>query len=348
MAIEFTRETGEDNNRVGERQPQEEFVTDSAEWMGSAETPMLDVTDVRGLVEAAFEAPDIFVISDAIAPKSAAAPTDTTAAREQREAIRGPGKTHIRRAEEKDLDRLAEVDLMMFDSAYGEEPPSHAEVRDMLARRLENIKEGGTMLVCEVDGEINAFSTYFRTNKPWEDFTSWEHSTKNGTLDGIVEPDGKYLYAVNMTVTPRGSEVRAMQKVLANLFSSAMKEGIEYGYFVSRVPQLTKWLADNGIDYNTTDPEQLDALAEQYVGTTKESKKGKEEAYDYELRTYDRAGFERGKLVKGGFSDAESLNYGVAFKVDVPLAGKPKSVRWLAATGLSLAARSTKIAAKLF
>lgn len=260
-----------------------------------------------------------------------------------------PGKSHVRRAEERDLDRLAEIDLMMFDKAYGQDVPKHSEVKEMMARRLGNIKDGGGgMFVCEVDGEVNAFATYFRTNKPWEEFTTWEDTTNNGTLDGVVEPEGRYAYVVNMTVAPRASKVRGMQKVVANMFASAITEGLEYGYFVSRIPQLTQWMQEKGIDYTTRSPEELDALAAEYITTTTISRKGKEEPYDYELRTYLRSGFKEGSLVKGGFSDEESLNYGVTFRVDTPLTNLPRPFRRIAAAGLSLAARSTKLAGKLF
>lgn len=258
-------------------------------------------------------------------------------------------ETVIREAKETDLDQLVELDLLMFDKAYGSNMPSRDETRVMLSRRLHNIQGGGgKMVVCEVDGEVSAFATYFRTNKPWDEFTTWEDTTNDGTLDGAVHPDGKYAYVVNMTVAPKGSEVRGMQKILANLFADVMKKDVEYGYFVSRVPQLTEWLNSRGVDYTTTSDAELDELAQEYVNVTTRSRRGKEEPYDYELRTYGRAGFERGKLVKGGFSDEESLSYGMTFRADIPLYGKPRLLRHVAANGLRLAAKSTRIASKLF
>lgn len=257
-------------------------------------------------------------------------------------------KSRIRDAEERDLDALVELDLMMFDKSYGSSKPPVQEVRDMLARRMKNVADGrGKMVVCEVDGEVSGFGTYFRTNKPWDEFTTWEDSTNDGTLDGVTDPDGKYAYVVNMTVAPRGSSVRGMQKIMANLVADGLKEGIEYGYFVSRIPQLTEWLSSQGVDYKSATVEELDKWAEVYIDTKAVSKKGKEESIDYELRAYERFGFERGKLVKGGFSDEESLNYGVTFKAPVPLHNKPRFVRSTVALGLSTAARSTWVADKL-
>lgn len=257
-------------------------------------------------------------------------------------------KSRIRDAEERDLDALVELDLMMFDKSYGSSKPPAQEVRDMLAKRMENVADGrGKMVVCEVNGEVKGFGTYFRTNKPWDEFTTWEDSTNDGTLEGVTDPDGKYAYVVNMTVAPKGSEVRGMQKIMANLVADGLREGIEYGYFVSRVPQLTEWLSAQGVDYKEATIEELDTLAQTYIDTRAVSKKGKEESIDYELRAYERFGFERGKLVKGGFSDEESLNYGVTFKAPVPLHNKPKPIRKAVAFSLSTAARSTRIADKL-
>ncbi|MCA9332124.1 hypothetical protein KC968_04270 [Candidatus Saccharibacteria bacterium] len=258
-------------------------------------------------------------------------------------------KTIVRDAEENDLEELVDLDLLMFENAYGSNVPARNEVRDMLSRRLNNIQDaGGRMVVCEVDGVVSAFATYFRTNKPWDQFTTWEDTTNNGTLDGVVDPDGRYAYVVNMTVAPRGSGVRGMQKILANLFAGVMQTEVEYGYFVSRMPQLTQWMSSRGVEFTEATEPELDKLAAEYITTTKPGRKGKQESYDYELRTYDRAGFERGRLVKGGFSDEESLSYGVTYKADIPLHGKPKIIRSMAANLLRIAAKSTKIAGKLF
>ncbi len=257
-------------------------------------------------------------------------------------------KSRIRDAEERDLDRLVELDLMMFDKSYGSSKPPVHEVRDMLAKRMKNVADGrGKMIVCEVDGEVSGFGTYFRTNKPWEEFTTWEESTSDGTLEGVTDPEGKYAYVVNMTVAPKGSKVRGMQKIMANLVADGLKNGVEYGYFVSRIPQLTEWLSAQGIDYRSTSEDELDRWAAKYIDTRAISKKGKEEAIDYELRAYERLGFERGKLVKGGFSDEESLSYGVTYKAPVPFSSQPKFVRKMVAFALTTAARSTRIADKL-
>jgi hypothetical protein len=258
------------------------------------------------------------------------------------------GQSRIREATSEDLDRLAELDIMMFENAYGTEIPTHEESRSMLERRLSNVQNGaGHMMVCEVDGVVQGFGTYFRTDKSWEEFTSWEESTNNGTLDGVTNPEGKYAYVVNMTVAPGGSEVRGMQKILVNLMSRALEENLEYGYFVSRIPEFTKWLDAEGIDYTTLPTEDLDKKAEEYIGLTATSRRGKEEPIDYELRTYTRSGFDMGKLVNAGFSDHESLSYGVTFKAPIIGTGKPKILRKVMGRGMRAASKSTKLMSKI-
>lgn len=265
------------------------------------------------------------------------------------ESVQNHGKTHsvIRDATVADLDRLTELDLMMFDGAYGESVPDYDETREMFARRLANIGLGGHMLVCEVDGEVNGFGSYFRTDKPWEEFVSWEDSTNNGTLEGVVAPEGRYAYVPNMTVAPKASQVRGMQKIMVNLVGRAIYDGIDYGYFVSRVPELTKWLQSEGYDYRNMTIAELDKLALQYSLLKETSSRGKSEPMDYELRTYTRSGFEQGKLVKAGFSDKESLDYGVTFKAPIPFNRAPRPVRSAVKVGLSLAARSTVLMSKI-
>lgn len=267
------------------------------------------------------------------------------------ERKKGTTKTVVRDASIEDIGRLAEIDLLMFENAYGSGKPEVESVEEMLTHRLENVMgSNGAMIVCEVDGVIEGFATYFKTGKLWDDFKTWEDMTNEGTLDEVVDPESRYAYVANMTVTPKGSEQRAMQKIMARMFAEAIREDIIYGFFVSRIPQFTQWLNERGVDFKETAEEELDSLAHTYITETRVSPKNTEkvEPYDYELRTYQRAGFEMGKLVKGGFSDEESLNYGVTFKVPVPLAGKPKPIRHIAARALSAVSRSTTLASKLF
>jgi N-acetylglutamate synthase-like GNAT family acetyltransferase len=225
-------------------------------------------------------------------------------------------KVTIRKAEHSDIERLAEIDLARFRKAYGINPPTKEEVKDMLTRRLYNSPD--LMFVSELDGKVEGFITGFLTNKPMESFTTWEETTNNGTLDGVVDPEGKVMYIVNMTVNPNAAKKTGAEMLEASLMAYALEHGVDYGYFVSRMPQFKQWLKKKQVsDEMLKDEIKLDALAEEYAYSTKVVN-GKDVRTDLELRMYESAGFKLVKVVRGGFSDEASLDYGVACRVDVP------------------------------
>ncbi len=272
-------------------------------------------------------------------------------------------KVVMRAATVDDIDRLVELDLRMFKGAYGERPPTPTEVREMFYHRFANVQNGrGLMYVCEVDGRVEAFATYFKTKKSWEDFISWEESTGNGTLDRVTDPNGEYAYVVNLTVGPRGSAVRARERLTASMMAHVVKEGkIKQAHFVSRMPQFAKWLENQGIDYRNCTEEELDRIAQKYselrrpkyekrrgLKAVLQSSSPKLVPYDYELRMYESMGFERGKLVKGAFGDPESLNYGVLFRINIPGSRRSFIVRRPLAALFRFIGNHEKLAAKVF
>ena len=262
---------------------------------------------------------------------------------EQRERAKSVVKT--RAATPEDLDRIVELDLKMFRKAYGEELPSADSVRAMMASRLENVQNGGWMMVCEVDGKVEAFISAFRTNKAESSFVSWEDSTSNGTLDGVVDPDGRYVYISNMTVGAKASKFHGREMIMTRLFGEVIKEGgVEYGYFESRLPQFRGWLNRQGIDSSTLTKDDLDHLADTYASATEEQN-GKRQAVDFQVRMYENAGMERGTVVADAFQDPESLGYGIVFKAKVPQI--PKPFNKVAGGVLTFISRFPTIAAKI-
>lgn len=255
-------------------------------------------------------------------------------------------KIKTRLARPEDIDRLADIDLELFDKAYGAEKPSKQEVVDMLTRRLEN--GGDCMFVAEIGGRVEGFVSAFRTNKPSEKFSSWEESTNNGTLDGKVEPDGKYVYVTNMTIKPVASKAGAKEMLMANMFAYAIEAGIEYGYFESRMPMFKRWLdrqVKNGLEVG--DQEALDSIAEQYMDLKIQTGK----RYDPLLRMYEGFGYTIDRLVPDAFVDDASLGYGVICKAEVPpgsaMLKKIKPVRKAYAAALRLVAKSPTLIQKV-
>lgn len=267
-----------------------------------------------------------------------------TQAVEQKEAS-GEGAS-IRSAVEADIEQIVDLDLKMFRKAYGDKLPSRDEVKEMMTRRLQNLGQGGWMHICVVDGKVEGFITAFLTDKPQERFRSWEDSTNNGTLDGVVRPDGKYVYVANLTVAPQASRHKGRERLMANVFASAIgTTDAEYGYFESRIPRFSRWLNRQDINPSELDTATLDAYAQEYVNLTR-TVGGKNVAVDPQVRMYESAGMHRGVLVPDAFKDPESLDYGIVFKAPIPQV--PKPFKRLAKSALEIVAKSPKIAAKIF
>lgn len=215
-------------------------------------------------------------------------------------------KLNIRLARDDDIEKLAELDLKLFDKAYGKSLPDRVSVEEMLRKRLSNNPRG--MFVSETNGEITGFVSAFLTDKPLEQFKSWEDTTNNGTLEGRVVEDGKYLYVVNMTIDRESAKLGAVDILLAKLFALGIKEGANYGYFVSRMPYFKRWASKNGI----VNPSEEDAL------TYSESRNKRGKRIDPELGIYEKYGFKLGKPIKEAFQDEASLNFGVVCRADAP------------------------------
>lgn len=230
-----------------------------------------------------------------------------------------PPKVTVREANFDDIDRLADIDLLLFDKAYGTEKPEKQEVVDMLHQRLAN--NPGWMFVAEMNGQVEGFVTAFRTNVPLEDFVSWEHSTNNGTLEGKVDANGKYGYVANMTIKHEAVEQGAEDMLLANLFANGIAHGVEYAYFVSRMPHFKRWLEAN--DRLTTNEAELQSAAEEYLELRNEDGK----RYDPQVSMYESYGFKLKRMVPKAFEDDASMDYGVVFKAEIPPSPALKKIK---------------------
>lgn len=247
-------------------------------------------------------------------------------------------KLKVRHARIEDMEALADLDILLFDKAYGTEKPEKQEVIENFTARFNNAS--GWMFVGELDGEIAGFVTAFRTDKPIEDFVSWEESTNNGTLNERVVPDGKYVYVANMTIKHEAMVKGADSALLANLFANAIRDGVEYGYFIARMPHFKRWLEGQDIDLETAD---IQSYAEQYLELRSED--GKRQ--DPQLRMYEADGFKLKRMVANGFEDDASMNYGVIFQADIPYNKLTDRKRATVARALRLLAKKPKLLEKV-
>jgi hypothetical protein len=238
-------------------------------------------------------------------------------------------KPKVRTARLEDIERLVELDLRLFRKAYGQDLPPKAEVYEMLKKRYLNNPKW--MFVADLDGVIEGFVSAFPTNVSKDEFISWENSTANGTLDGKVNHDGKYAYVTNMTLSPKAVKSGAEEMLLGNLVAMSVAAGIEYGYFVSRIPLFKVWASQNNI--NLDDTEELKKAAEEYVEMRRPNGKRR----DPELGIYEELGYSLERTVENAFQDEASLDFGVVCKAEIPFKNKfsnIKSVR--AVTGLAV------------
>jgi hypothetical protein len=248
----------------------------------------------------------------------------------------------VRKATLDDIDRLADLDLLLFDKAYGEKQPPKEEIVAMLTKRYENNPDW--MFVAEMDGTVEGYVTAFRTSKSAEEFESWEESTAEGTLEGKVDPKGEYLYVANMTIKHEAVEQGAEERLLANLFAKGIGEGCRYGYFTGRMPHFKRWLDDQGIKPTAENKQQL---AEKYLELRREED-GKR--YDPQVRMYEQYGFKPQRMVADAFDDEASLNFGVVYKATPPLQNivrKIKPLRTLVGYSLRQLAKKPKILRKV-
>jgi len=258
----------------------------------------------------------------------------------------------VRQASVADVERLAEIDLLRYRKVYGDNPPAKEEVMHMFSRCITNAGPNWTY-VCEVDGTIEGLVNGFKTRKTMDDFVSWEDCTADGTLDNRVDPDGEYVYVANLTVNPRAMKLGGEDMLMANLVAQAIQEGVEYGYWCSRMPIFSAWIKRQ-IRQGKIGPEisaeALDDLANQYANSM-EVVDGNEVRTDYELRMYEELGFRMGRVVRDGFQDPPSMNYGVLFRADIPPKGimkRSKLVRYGMAGSLRAIAKHPKVLEKLF
>ncbi len=249
----------------------------------------------------------------------------------------------VRKAIATDIDRLADIDLLLFDKAYGTDKPAKEDIVATLTQRFANNPDW--MFVSEVNGVVEGFVSAFRTDVPAEDFQSWEHSTANGTLEGRVNPKGKYTYVTNMTIKHEAVELGAEEMLLANLFANSIRVGVEYGYFVARMPHFKRWVAEQEVA--VTD-ENKQELAEQYMNLRREDGKRS----DPQLRMYENFGYKLQRMVPDAFKDDASLDTGVIFKAAIPPANnvlkRVRPVRAVMAMALRRIAKNPKLLKKVF
>lgn len=263
-----------------------------------------------------------------------------------REKLKGNASFEVRNVDDADVRRLVEIDMERYENAYAENPTEASRVEEMMRERVANAREW--MWVFEMDGEVEGFITGQPTDLGVEDFASWEASTDNGRLTDTYNPLGKNLYVVNLTAMRKASKIGGHFQLIGALGEKTIRRGMDRAIFSSRMPGLRDWAEENNINWHEMAQEQLDELAVRYSQLTTEID-GQEALYDRQLRMYAESGFDLKRVVRDGFEDPESLNYGVVCDVENPVPGRfrYKPVNFLISKAFRLAAKKPELLDKL-
>lgn len=259
-------------------------------------------------------------------------------------------KLRTRLTTPEDLPRLGEIDARRHKQSYEEYGVMGQDIQRMLEKRLA--LAGEWMWTVEMDGQVEGWLTGQPTLGDLENFSSWEETTNNGTLEGVFDPEGSNVYVVNLTVSSRAARQGAHFHLMGELGKKVIETGKEYVVFASRIPGFKIWvrsqLAKGSKKIENLSPEELDRYAHIYCGLRVEEG-GKSYARDPELRLYENAGFERLRLVRNGYTDPSSLNYSYLMmaKNFIPETLRRKPVNWAVGKLFKIAARHPELMAKI-
>lgn len=221
----------------------------------------------------------------------------------------------VRLAQKQDIPAIAALDTSRYEDitpVYADDPTAMFEARLANAPKWFYVME-------DVDGTIVGILSTAPTTKSPDQFVSWNDSTANGTLEGVVEPKGKWLYVTALTTSEEVGRNGEEDRLIAYGLGATIRRGIGVAYFSGRMP---------GYHYHSEmSPRQY------YDAKDPDNPKL---ALDKQIRLYEGWGMKRIRLVKDGFAaDWKSAGYGVLFRYDLPFAHRPQC--WLAGSFLQLA-----------
>jgi hypothetical protein len=231
----------------------------------------------------------------------------------------------MREATVADVPALVDIDMVAFRSVYAHygmgEDELAADLINKFYGRMEILGDGWTEILFSRDERPLGFIMACPTSESPEDFVSWEHTTRNGTLDGTYDEDGNFLYVVSLSVLPEASNAGGQDMLMMNMIGNIVK-GDYHAYFESRLPGLKRWMMsrcrENGLKLDALNQEERDGFAEQYFESRIEID-GKKVPTDRLMRMYESMGCSFVKLAPDAYQDELSMNYGVVCQYDNPL-----------------------------
>ncbi|MFH1979205.1 MAG: hypothetical protein ABII97_02390 [Patescibacteria group bacterium] len=144
---------------------------------------------------------------------------------------------------------------------------------------------------------------------------SWAEITDNGFIKKTHQPNGSFIYGVNLSVLPTDRSAHLGELLISFAFTEAVKRNIKGVFLGARIPAFKR--------YKKKHPS---STAREYLLL-----KHRGVAYDPELRFYEKSGFQFLKVLPEYFPDPPSLNYGVLCYLKNPFFNNPirKIIAWL-------------------
>ncbi len=232
----------------------------------------------------------------------------------------------LRQYEEPDLEGLVMADLRAFRAVYRSQFTTREEMYEAVGatfkERYQRLDPRWTDVLTDEAGKIMGFLTMFPTNKPPQDFISWEETTDNGTLSESYDESGAYLYVASLTTVGEASSRNAQNMMLVSAMSKVIQSKKD-AYFVLRMPGLQKyvinWSRENEVCLESLSPATLLDLAVEYSEKTI-TQGDKEVVVDPVLRNAEKIGCKIIKVVPDAYQDPQSMNFGAvaSFESAVP------------------------------
>lgn len=214
-----------------------------------------------------------------------------------------PSQFTIQRMSEipvSDRPRMLDEVVIVEQEAWPEEIQAS---REKFEARTEVFPEGFLLVSVPELGLVGVSTAQIINYDPNSPPISWEEITDNGWIRQTHNPEGNALYLASVGASPKAAGLGVGSTLVQEQIALAKKRGLRYLVLGSRIPRYHHYHQQHG-----------DTSIEEYV-----SLKRGDEAYDPEIRFYERNGLKVVKIVPNYMEDdPESENYGAVMVWENP------------------------------
>ncbi|MBH0229504.1 GNAT family N-acetyltransferase [Halobacillus yeomjeoni] len=194
---------------------------------------------------------------------------------------------HIRNYEEKDFERLIEIQKKAFP------PPFPSELwwtKEQLENHIRTFPEG--CLCIEVDGVVAGSMTTMMTSFDEKNLShTWEEKTADGTMK-THDPNGNIMYVIDLCVDPDYRSIGLGRQLTQAMYETVVQLGLKKLIGGARMPRYHKYVQE--------------LTPEEYVNLVINS-----EIHDPVISFLLKSGRSPIEPIKNYIEDEESCNYGL-------------------------------------